>query len=239
MLRDEIYAPPGLPDWLVSWPPVWSADGSAMACRLTSRAIQKECVAVDGRRGEEFDRVGMPALSRDGKRVAYRAHQGERSFVVVGLRRGPEVELMTDPAISADGRVVAYAARLDGRWRILVDGREIAVEAQPSHVFLSDDGRSVGWQAGTGSDGAAKVRVVVNGIAGAPFTLVGRPVFSPDGRRVAYAADDGTKQYIVIDDAKVEVSGRLSDPAFSPDGKQVGYGARAGRELWWKVLDVP
>ncbi len=199
----------------------------------------RDCVALDRRRGEEFDRISGPALSRDGTRVAYRAQQGGRSFVVIDAERGPDVEMMSDPAISADGRVVAYAARRDGRWRIVTDGREIPLEGQPSAVFLSGDGRSVGWLLTLGSDGASKVRVVVDGVAGEPFAIVGRPLFGPDGRRVAYAADDGDRQYVVIGTTKVRVSGRLSDPVFSADGTKVGYGARIGRELWWKVLDVP
>jgi Tol biopolymer transport system component len=238
LLGDEPYAPAG-PDWLVSWPPVWSGDSSTIACRLTSRAGSTECVALDGKRGEEFDRVGSPALSRNGNRVAYRAQRGSRSFLVVGAERGPEVEFMSDPALSADGRVAAVALRRDGRWTIQADGREIPVEGPPSHVFLSPDGRSVGWVASSGTDGHAKVRVVVDGKAGEPFALVGKPVFAPDGRRVTYAADDGEKQYVVIGDAKVEVSGRLSDPVFSPDGTKVGYGALIGGELWWKVLEAP
>jgi len=81
--------------------------------------------------------------------------------------------------------------------------------------------------------------VVVNGKEGEPFAIVGRVSFSPDGRRVTYAADDGEKQSIVIGEEKREVSGRLGDPVFSPDGRKVGYGARIGRELWWKVLEAP
>ena len=238
LFGDEVVTPGG-PDWLVSWPPVWSADGSHLAFRLTSRTSSKECVVLDGRRGEPFDRVGAPALSRDGRHLAYRAHVGERSFVVVDGRHGPEVEFLTDPALSADGSVVAYAARREGRWRLIVGERETGLEGSPSSVFLSPDGLSVGWQINTGSDGSAKVRVVVNGTAGESFALVGRCVFSPDGDRVTYAADDGDKQYVVIGDQKREVSGRLGDPVFSPDGRKVGYGARIGRELWWKVLELP
>jgi hypothetical protein len=210
-----------------------------MACHLTSRTSSKECVALDGRREEEFDRVGAPALSRDGRHLAYRAQLGERPFVVVDGRPGPAAEYMGDPAISADGRVVAYAARRDGRWRLVVGEGETALEGPPSSVFLSPDGSSVAWLMKSGSDGSSKVRVFVNGKAGEPFALVGRVAFSPDGRRVTYAADDGDRQYVVIGEEKREASGRLGDPVFSPDGRRVGYGARIGRELWWKVLEAP
>lgn len=225
--------------WTVSWPLCMSDDGTVIACRLTSVETRKGCIAVEGRNGEEFDRVGPPALSADGKHVAYRAHQGDRCFAVVGKQRGPEVDLMTDPAISADGAVVAYAARRGGCWSLVVNGRESDLDRQPAHVFLSADGRSVGyWHFESGAAGSSRVQVVVNGKAGPSFTMVGSPVFSPDGQTVTYAADEGEQQYIVIGDRKVPVSGRASDPVFSPDGRKVGYGARLGREIWWKVLDV-
>ena len=237
-MRDDVYSPWG-PDWKFSWPPVWSADGSTIAWRLTSRSSPRECVARDDRRGEEFDRVGAPAVSGDGTRLAYRAHRGDRAFLVIDGMRGPEFDFISDPAVSADGSVVAYAAKADGRWRILAGGREIPVDGPPTHLFLSRDGRSVGWLREEGAGGVAKVRVVVNGKAGEPFTLVGRPVFDMEGRLAAYAADDGSRQYVVIGETKVPVEGRLTDPVFSPDGRKIGYGARLHRGLWWKVLDVP
>jgi hypothetical protein len=236
-LQDELYAPAG-PDWLINWPPVWSADASTIACRLTFRAGGKDCIALNGKRGEEFERVGAPVLSRDGRRVAYRALDGGKSLLVVGSERGPGVEFMSDPALSADGRVTAVAVRRDGQWRIRTDGREIPLEGQPTALFLSPDGRSVGWIESSGSNGDSKVRVVVEGKPGEPFTMIGRPLLGPDGRQVTYAADIGDKQYVVIGDEKIEVSGRLGDPVFSPDGTKVGYGAMIGRELWWKVLEV-
>jgi hypothetical protein len=227
------------PDWIVSWPPCFSEAGSVVAWRLTSSKSRGECIGVDGRRGEEFERVGPPVLSRDGRRVAYRAHRGDRCFVVVDGERGPDCELMGDPAMSADGKVVAYGARRAGRWELVVGGSRTPIEHQPQFVFLSPDGRSAGyWHFESPGGGASRVRVVVNGESGGAFTLVGSPVFSPDGKRVAYAADEGGRQYIVVGDRRVEVFGRESDPVFSRDGLKVGYGTRIGLEIWWKVLDV-
>jgi hypothetical protein len=228
------------PDWLVSWPLCFSESGGVVACRLTSKKSQRGCIAVDGRRGEEFDQVGPPVLSRDGKRVAYRAHQGDRCFVVIDGERGPDFEFMSDPAISADGTVVAYGAKQAGRWCLVVGDRRTPVDHQPSLVFLAPDGRSVGyWHSESPGSGSSRVRVVVDGKPGDTFSMVGSPVFSPDGKTVTYAADDGGRQYIVVGGRSVQVTGREGDPVFSPDGRKVGYGARIGREIWWKVLNVP
>ena len=180
--------------------------------------------------------MGPPVLSRDGKHVAFRAQMGERSFVVVDGRRGPPYEFMSDPALSADGRVAAYGVKEAGQWWLLAGDRRTPLDHQPSYVFLSADGWSVGY---VHDAGGGKVRVVVDGKPHEPFNLVGLPVFSPDGRTVAYAAGDGVKDYVVVGDHKWEVACRVGDPVFSPDGRRVGYGARVGKELWWKVLDLP
>jgi hypothetical protein len=227
------------PDWTVSWPLCFSDDGSGVACRLTSKTSQSGCIAVDGKRGEEFDRVGPPVLSGDGKHVAYRAHLGGRCFVVVDGDPGPDFEFMCDPAISADGKVVAYGAKQAGQWTLFVGSARTPIPRQPSFVFLSPDGRSVGYGLpDSQGGGASRVRVVVNGKPGDAFSIVGVPVFSPDGKTLAYSADDGFRRCIVIGDRSVDVPGREGDPVFSPDGRKVGYGARIGRDIWWKVLDV-
>ena len=228
-----------VPGQAVGWPLAMSADGAVIACRLTDLKTGRACVAVNGQRGEEFDAVGPPVLSRDGARLAYRAQEGNRSFVVIGSERGPACDLMSDPAISADGRVVAYAAERGGRWSLVVGARETPLDHQPSHVFLSDDGGSVGyWYFESRPGGASMIRVVAGSKTGEAFTLVGRPVFSPDGRKAAYAADSGGRPFIVIGDRAFEAAGRASDPVFSPDGTEVGYGVRIGREIRWKVLEV-
>lgn len=235
LLDGEVFDDYG-PDWTVNWAPVFSTTAKVVAVRLTSTTQAKSCVGVDGRRGKYFDRVGPPVMSRNGARVAYRAHLGERCFVVVDGVRGPEYEFMSDPAISADGKVVAYGAKGKEGWVLVVGDKKTPLDHKPSYVFLSADGRRVGY---TRPDGEARVRVVVDGKPGEPYTLVGLPVFSRDGKRVAYAADEGDKQFVVVDEQKIAVTGRESDPVFSPDGSQVGYGSRIGREIWWKIVDAP
>lgn len=225
-------------DWSVGWPLSLSADGSVVACRLSGR--NRGAIAFNGRRGEEFDEVGPPSLSRDGARLAFRARKGDRSFLVLDAERGPAFDSLSEPALSADGRTVAYAGERDGRWFLVVNGRETPVDDRPSFVFVSDNGRSVGyWHFLRDGDGLSRMRVVANGKPGGSWSLVGRPSFSPDGSRVAYAADEGSRKHLVVDDRKFEVPDRTGDPVFSPDGMRVGYGARIGREIWWKILDVP
>ena len=183
--------------------------------------------------------VGPPVLSRDGRVVAYRAERNGRHFIQVGDREEPAFDFVSDPALSADGATVAYAGKRDNAWILVAGGRTWPLSRKPAAVFVSDDGRRVGWvDLEERTDGGSKARVVVEGEPGEPFGIVGNPVFSPDGGRVAYAADSGDRRYVVIGGRKFETPYRAGDPAFSADGRRVGYGARIGRELRWKVLEV-
>ena len=82
------------------------------------------------------------------------------------------------------------------------------------------------------------------------YDMAVTPVFSPDGRRIAYRARKGpmekAKRFIVIADAdtgKVIKEGPVGDeiwpPVWSADSKTAAYGARIGKELWWKVQALP
>jgi hypothetical protein len=63
-------------------------------------------------------------------------------------------------------------------------------------------------------------------------------VFSNDGKRVAYTAERGRKQVVVVDGAETTVKeGVLKNtPLFTPDGKHVLYGEHRG-DHWALVLD--
>jgi len=172
--------------------------------------------------------------------VAYRAGRNDEHFIRIGDREGSRFDFVTDPAITPDGSIVAYGAKRDGRWLLVVAGRESPLAGEPYSVFLSADGRSVGWvDLDTAPDGGSKMRVVASGESGRPYRLIGKPVFGPRGSLAAYAADEGERRLVVIGTSEFETPHRVGDPVFSPDGRRVGYGARIGREIWWKVLDVP
>ena len=69
------------------------------------------------------------------------------------------------------------------------------------------------------------------------FTLVGRPVYSPDGKRLASSAmDDEGKWTAVVGEHSSERYDWVGMLKFSRDGRRLGFAALAGRELWWKII---
>jgi hypothetical protein len=177
-------------------------------------------------------------MSRDGRVVAYWARRNDAYFVRTGDREDPPCEFVTDPAVSADGSTVAYGAFRDGRWHLKAGGGERPLSAEPKGIFLSDDGRRVGWIEYKSLDGGGSaMRVVAEGVAGAYFKIVGRPSFSPVDGTVVYGAEEEGRKIVVIGGKKVETPHRVGDPAFQAGGRRVGYGARIGRNLVWNVIE--
>jgi hypothetical protein len=65
------------------------------------------------------------------------------------------------------------------------------------------------------------------------------PVFSPDGKRLAYAAASGSgKHFVVVDGVEGEAHKSIGDGTlvFSPDSKRFAYMAQKGLQVFW-VLD--
>jgi len=64
------------------------------------------------------------------------------------------------------------------------------------------------------------------------------PIFSPNGKRIAYAASEGNGLFVVVDgtEAKRYHSILKHSIAFSPDSKRVAYVAREG-DKWFIVVD--
>jgi Tol biopolymer transport system component len=76
--------------------------------------------------------------------------------------------------------------------------------------------------------------VVTDDVAGEPYDQVGNPVFSPDGRHVAYSAQKGNDCVVVLDGRAGPRFDAIWAPSlcFSPDGARFAYQAKtAGKAV--------
>jgi Tol biopolymer transport system component len=189
--------------------------------------------------------------SPDGEWLAFTRGQAGQEDIYVMKRDGSGLLRLTDdpyrdrvPTWSPDGSTIAFRSdRPDTagvrayRWhQINRDGTGLRLLASGGGTALvwSPDGSKVAVQIAAGitlfDAGGANPRVVAQSTPAAPLTVT-VPVFSPDGRRLAYREVRGDENANFVLDvtggspprAVARVQGALGNPIWSPDGRRVAY----------------
>ena len=164
-----------------------------------------------------YEQVGRPAFSRDGKVCAYRAKPrdstkervvvnreqrqklirktatGEEVLEVLGGRAeagGTGYDSVSDPVLNADGSLVAYAAGKGSRKYLVVGNEKTVKFSLIDRISFGPDGATVAFRAGQ----YGKQLVVVGENRSDEFDeVVTGPVWSADGRKVAFTARRGSE----------------------------------------------
>jgi hypothetical protein len=216
-----------------------------------SSGPDKWTMVVDGQKGGEYDAVGIAVLSADGQRIAYNATHKKATnlgfdthmLVVIDGKEGSVYEEVGMPVFSSDGRHVAYRARREKkRMLIVLDGKEEKEFEEVGLPVFSPDSQHLAYKAKCGSK---REVLVLDGEMGPEFEDVGtdnalmgfdgtslsaialdagdmtNPVFSPDGKHLAYYGKRGKKWRMVIDRQEgPEFQAKLfSGPIFSDDSQ--------------------
>lgn len=200
--------------------------------------------------GVEFD----PALSPDGKRIAWRSIRNGNEEVRVANVDGTGVRNLTRhpaldyaPAWSPDGDKIAFAstrgngARLPQIWVMNADGTNahMLTRASGEYPAWSRDGKRIAFainqpvrQDGfdisvVGADGRNLHRITRNNL----YEM--GPAWSPDGRWLAFYAGNGGQHdiYVMRSDGTsrrrlTRAGGEL--PTWSPGGRYIAYAAPSG-----------
>jgi len=152
------------------------------------------------------------------------------------LEAGARADLMV---FSATGRRLAYPQRRREGWRVIVDGQPQADYPWilPLTLVFSADGSRLAYVVQRDTEMA----LIVDGQVHATHAEIARPVFSRDGRRMAYAARPAadSPRWTVYVDGKAEGQYDLVIPrsfVFSPDGSHLGYAVQRGDQRFY-VLD--
>lgn len=182
--------------------------------------------------------------------VAYPAGPKNNRIVLDGVL-GEEFDSIDRFEFGPDGRALAAVARRDGNGYAIVGPRTFGPYGAvgSAHILasfpiaFSPDGRRFAFRVRE----EERRFMIVDGRPQGPYTDVDHPVFSPDGARVAYAANQGGdhgrslyvvsggKWFIVVDGKpgeEFDSVGLATDagfptvsPTFSPDGKRMAYRA--------------
>ena len=171
---------------------------------------------------------GLKALSirfsPDGNNVAYYAKQGDKEFVVNGNLIGPAYDRVGVPVFSYDSRLLAYKATRDNRASVVINNRPSRwlENASIGDVVFSPNSVRLAYEVFQNG----KEFLIFNGRKDAEFRQIKNITFSPDGRKIAYVADDDFRNErgsILVANGKKQgaVFSWMGDLKFSPDGKRI------------------
>jgi len=200
---------------------VVSPDGKRWAClTATGKPLETRFrVVVDGIPGEEFNFVDQYSLqfSPHSKRLAYKAVQNELMVAVIDGAKSPGYRVIFQILFIAGGSQVALLVSEGGNMGLVVDGKKRSEAFYGlTDVAFNPEGRLIGYIRG---EKHQPDRAVIHGEPQEPFHEVRGLTFSPDGRRAAYLATLGPKQFVMVDRERIEGAGKSMWPGpFSPDG---------------------
>ena len=178
-------------------------------------------------------------FSRDSKSLAYVASKDGKSWhLVKNGEPGEAFEQIKHVTFSPDSSRLVYAARQDGKWYLVEEEDKGPAYIDIKRIRFSPDSERLVYAA-RGDDGAF---MVLDGEKSEPFEyLPGEPVFSRDGKRLAYAVAEerrgNVRMRMVVDGKAGPAFHRIGAYRFSPDGKQIAYMAVKDDETGMMVHD--
>ena len=215
---------------------VLSPDGRRLA--YIAIVDEKSIMVVDGLEGKSYDAIsGAPIFSPNSQRVAYLAVAGTEQMVVVdGIEGSPyegigrhavctlegDDQVCSEILFSPDSQHVAFVALDNGAVFTVVD--DLPAETYFSIVGLTyrPDGAKLAFVAGGFGD-----RVVVGSEEQPEYEniLASSIVFSPDGQRLAYVAEEADQQFVIVDGIEGERYDQVETTSivFSPDSRRLAY----------------
>lgn len=168
---------------------VLSPDGKRVA--FAGRKGSQWHPVVDGKVGAPFDSITTLAFSADGKTFGFGGRKGEKSSIVIGDQAGPEFPRVGELVFSSDGRTHAYLAsdqtgRIEGGYAVF-GGKKGKPYLLIERLALSPDGSVPAY--------SGRALAVVGEKEYGPYSSVGDPVFSADGKKVSFGLREGDAFY--------------------------------------------
>ena len=221
-------------DWIISATLFFTPDSQHLAYLVQQDG--KLFLVLDDVEGPRYHEIlkSQYWMSLAGNRIACIARRaaGGKPFMVVDGQEGREFDDVGAVIFSADGQHYAYPAELDGRQLFVVDGAPTPSfdRIAPLSFAFSPDARRSAFIAMRTAD--KKAAIVADGSVRQWADEVGRPFFSPDGKRLAAAIRRGASSAVVLDDKELGDYERIVGDSirFSPDSTRLAFAAARMRK---------
>lgn len=199
---------------------VQSPDGKHLA--FAARQNGKAFAVLDGVENGPWDDVIEPRFSLAGNVLGFGAKKDGKWRVVVGDREEPpHGHVSLAAGFSPDGVHVAWIAEDGGSCRMIHDGKaDDPHDGLGEEMIFRVDPPLLAYAAVDRN----RARLLVNGKPlGRDCSFITQLRASPDGKRVAWAAQNGEKQCAVVDGVEGKDYVQVRGLTFSPDGAHTAY----------------
>lgn len=228
---------------------IFSPDGQQLAYVAGDSKGTKYHVVHNDKESPEYASAGGIIFSPDSKKIAYKASTGKGSQVIINGVPEPKTysSIPEKLVFSPDSNKIAYQVikqefdqELNPQQRktfVVVNGEEMKNYTNIFGISFSPDNKLIFNAASVGKVGSF---LVIDGVEREP-DYGSTPVFSPDGKQMAYKAltgvDKDKKTFIVINNKKSELYKEAYIIGFSPDSKHFAYSAFKDDGSYIVVLD--
>lgn len=206
----------------------FSPDGKRFSYTATDDK-GNQFMVVDGKPRGPGARAWTGAFSPDSKRFAYAARRKGKTMVVCDGKEGKAYDDVFYPLFSPNSKSLAYWTRTANRKTVSVvwDEKVVGRMTGEAKLTFSPDSRHLAW--GTHDGEVYRCGKTATRIASGHDTA-SRPVFSPDGKHVAYAAGKDLTWGVYVDDQALR--GRYDAPrVLNWDGPRGGGTSMILRDL--------
>jgi len=241
-------------DWVRTASIAFSPDGEKVI--YIAGKDEREYMVINGKEGKSYDFVWLPVFSPDGKQIAYRSWEVDP---IVFRGRPPNLsqevyQKRKSQAIKEGKEFIvingteSQAYDISGIIPFIKDKKERAdyAESHSEPILFSSDGKRIAYRVEKGGERFLIIDGKKEKIYG-DASEYGLPVFSPDGKKIAYL-DCKVKEgeqwpsydcFIVINGERgksydlVDVEDfPFSGPVFSPDSQKIAYVAGEIEKEW-------
>ncbi len=185
----------------------------------------------------DFSKSSMPILCPKGRNLAFLTldEAGKVGVVQDGKEWKQRWDVVSPPVWDRKGNQLAVIAnegmnslihQLKGHGAHWFANQNLSLfdREEQSYLTLEPEGRFF---------------LVVDGkVVSKDYSLARDPVWSADGKQIAFRAKDELGWRIIAGEFSSDAYPFVTAPRFSQDGKRIGFGALIGEEIYWRTMSL-